>query len=69
MQCPKCNDDNCQLINEVSTSGKDFGAGKSCCGMILLGPIGLLCGFCGKGKQLNTNNYWVCNSCGNKWKV
>ena len=51
MKCPKCQNDNSQIINEVTTSGKDFSAGKGCCGAILMGPIGLLCGACGKGKQ------------------
>ncbi len=41
--CNRCGSTNCQIINEVHTSGKDFSASKSCCGWVLLGPIGLLC--------------------------
>lgn len=69
MKCPKCQKENCQIINEVSTSGKDFSAGKGCCGAILMGPIGLLCGACGKGKKTKNTQYWVCNNCGNKWRA
>ena len=69
MECPNCKKTNTQIINEVSTSGKDFSAGKGCLGALLLGPLGLLCGACGKGKKVENNNYWVCNDCGHKWKV
>jgi len=69
MKCAKCGSENCQIINEASSQGKDFSASKGCCGAILLGPIGLLCGACGKGKQIKNKNYWVCNNCGNKWSL
>lgn len=69
MQCPKCGSEDCQIISEIESKGKDFSAGKGCCGAILLGPIGVLCGACGKGKQINSMHYWVCSSCGNKFKV
>lgn len=55
MRCPKCGENNSQIINEVTTTGKDFSAGKGCCGAILMGPIGILCGACGKGKQTHNN--------------
>ena len=29
----------------------------------------VLCGACGKGKQIHNQAYYVCNNCGNKWKV
>lgn len=67
--CPKCNSRKCRIISEISTDGKDFSAGKGCLGALLLGPLGLLCGACGKGKQTKTQNYWLCENCGNKWKV
>lgn len=68
MKCPKCGEDNSQIINEVKTTGKDFSAGKGCCGYIIAGPIGILCGACGSGKKTVNKQYWVCNKCGNKWK-
>lgn len=69
MICPKCKGENCQIINEVTSKGKDFSAGKGCLGAICLGPIGVLCGACGKGKKNINTQYWVCNNCGNKWKA
>ena len=62
MRCPKCGGEHCQVISETTSKGKDFSAA-------LLGPIGILCGACGKGKQINSTNYWVCQDCGNKFKV
>lgn len=69
MKCPKCESDDCEIINEVHTTGKDFSASKGICGAILLGPIGVLCGACGKGRKVHNTNYWVCNDCGRKWKL
>ncbi len=69
MVCPNCGSENVQIINEVSTTGKDFSAGKGCLGAICFGPIGILCGACGKGKQTQNAQFWVCNNCGNKWKL
>ncbi len=66
--CPKCGGTNCTPIVETSTSGKDFSAGKGCCGFALLGPIGILCGSCGKGKQTKSTTYWMCPNCGNKFQ-
>lgn len=68
MKCVRCGSENCTIINEVNTTGKDFSVSKGCCGAILLGPIGILCGACGKGKQMTNTQYWVCNNCGNKWR-
>lgn len=69
LRCPRCQNENLQIITETSTKGKDVSAGKSCCGYILLGPIGILCGMCGKGKQMKTTTYWICPMCGNKFKA
>ena len=69
MRCPSCGSENCQIINEVSTSGKDYSASKGCCGWFFFGPIGLLCGACGEGKKTKNTQYWVCNHCGKKWRV
>lgn len=69
MQCPKCGGTNCIIINETTSSGSDFNVGKGLCGYWIFGPIGVLCGACGEGKTVQNRNYWVCNSCGYKWKV
>ena len=69
MKCPFCRGENCQIINEIATSGQDFSASKGCCGAILFGPIGILCGACGEGREMINTNYWICNNCGRKWKA
>ncbi len=69
MQCPKCGKENCQLLSETTSKGKDFSAGKGCLGAICFGPIGVLCGACGKGKQITTTNFWYCPDCGNKFSI
>ena len=68
LRCPRCGGSNCTAIVETNTSGKDFSVGKGCCGFTLLGPIGILCGACGKGKQTTSTTYWMCSSCGNKFR-
>lgn len=69
MKCPKCGNENCQIITETKTTGKDFSASKGCCGWVIFGPIGILCGMCGEGKQVSNRAFWVCNQCGKKFKV
>lgn len=69
MNCPKCGSSNKTIINETNSSGKNFSVGKGCCGWFFLGPFGILCGLCGKGKQVTNTNYWICNDCGYKWKA
>ena len=65
MRCPKCSSENVQIHYEVEKQG--FSGGKGCCGWILLGPIGLLCGLCGKNKIKSEEKYWTCNNCGSKF--
>ena len=69
MQCPKCGSTNLQSTTETNSTGKDFSASKGCCGAILLGPIGILCGACGKGRKITSTTYWLCSECGNKFKA
>ena len=69
MICPKCQHNTCEVINEIQSNGKDFSAGKGICGALVFGPIGVLCGACGKGREVSSTNYWLCKNCGNKFKV
>ena len=63
MKCPKCGADNAQFIS--NTTGGGISTTRSCCGYIVFGPIGLLCGACGKGTT--TKEFWICNSCGHRF--
>ena len=62
MKCPKCGSENVHVSIEITKQG--FSGGKGCCGAILLGPLGLLCGLCGKNKIKSEEKYWLCNNCG-----
>lgn len=66
MRCPKCYSDNVQLHVEKDKQG--YSLGKGCCGFIFLGgPLGLLCGLCGKDNVVSEDEYWICNGCGAKF--
>ena len=63
MICPKCGSENCHFVSRTKTTNGSFCDG--CCGFILLGPIGILCGLC--GRDTNTKEFWVCDNCGAKF--
>ncbi len=65
--CPKCGGKNLQAVSESNTTGGGYGAGKGCCGYILLGPLGLLCGACGSKAKTTTKTFFVCMDCGHKF--
>ena len=67
MKCPNCGSENCQFIATTETHGKSFSFSNACCGSILLGPIGILCGACGTGVHSKTHEYWICNTCGKRF--
>lgn len=66
--CPFCGEPGCQFTqrNTASVTSKHYHWIKACCGMLLLGPFGLLCGLCGTGSNtdLKSELWWVCHKCG-----
>lgn len=60
-KCPRCGSSNIQAVAEGETKG--FSAGEGCCGAILFGPFGFLCGLCGMGKG-KTKAVRMCVNCG-----
>lgn len=66
LKCPKCGSEDIQFATSTSTNG--VSAGDACCGYMLLGPLGLLCGLAGAGES-TTSEFWVCHSCGAKFKA
>ena len=66
LKCPKCGSEHIQFATSTETKG--FSVGSSCCGYILLGPLGLLCGLCGAGES-KTKDFWVCHNCGAKFQA
>lgn len=67
IRCPKCGNVGCTLITEHETQNKDFNTGNACCGYLMFGWEGILCGLCGTGSKTRTRNYWICPSCGKKF--
>lgn len=72
LRCPNCQSWDVLPVTETKTdvSGGGYGFGKGCCGWILLGPLGLLCGMCGSKvkSQSHTTVFWVCRDCGHKFR-
>lgn len=69
MVCPRCGGNDCQVVNETYSEGKDYGLTKGCCGYVIFGPLGLLCGLCGKGRRTYSKQFWVCRDCGKKFRL
>lgn len=65
IKCPKCGSDKISLVSD--TQRKGFSTRNACCGYILLGPLGFLCGSIGSNKTKKTE-YWVCGGCGNHFQ-
>jgi len=65
VRCPRCGSEHVQYATK--TTGGGFSFLDSCCGYILLGPLGLLCGACGSGT--NTQEFWICHDCGHKFST
>ncbi len=74
--CPKCKSHNLQIVTNTEyssqTKGGGYSAGKGCCGYMLAGPLGLLCGACGSKSQTTVTSksttVWTCLDCGNKFR-
>lgn len=65
VKCPKCGSEHVQFATNTSGSGVSFL--DSCCGFILLGPLGLLCGTIGSGAH--TEEFWICHDCGHRFST
>ena len=56
--CPNCGSTNIHFVTIQST--QNFDTGDACCGYLLCGPLGLLCGV---KKQTETRTVRKCMSC------
>lgn len=67
IKCPHCGSNNCQPMTETKVSGGGYDPGSGCCGYILFGPLGLLCGACNSGTTSSNRTYWICRNCGRRF--
>ncbi len=63
-QCPNCGSDRLQAI--YTTTNKGFDDTQACGGCCLFGPIGLMCGMCGSGRE-QEHSHRMCLNCGHKF--
>ena len=72
-RCPKCGSIHITGFTEVKTYGSNYDFLQGCCcGTILfplIGPLGFLCGLCGAGKNVVSNHFYKCLSCGAKFRL
>lgn len=61
--CPRCESTSIGFVSE--TTGSDYDVSSGCCGYILLGPLGLLCGLSNGSKKTVTKR--KCNHCGHEF--
>ena len=77
MRCPNCGSTNISSIVDTKTRTKGFDGGDACCGYLLFGWPGILCGLCNTGDtttvcntgdtttETRTTN--ICNDCGRRF--
>jgi DNA-directed RNA polymerase subunit M/transcription elongation factor TFIIS len=58
IKCPKCGSQEIFLLTRESNG---FDASNACCGYIILGPLGLLCGLSGDKESMTARK---CKNCG-----
>ncbi|MGE4571162.1 MAG: zinc ribbon domain-containing protein [Candidatus Izemoplasmatales bacterium] len=61
IHCPKCDSTN---IYMMTREGSDFNESNACCGLLLFGPLGLLCGLSGKKESIT---FRKCGQCGHEF--
>ena len=62
MRCPNCGSTNISSIINTNTHTKGFDGSDACCGYLLFGWPGILCGLCNTGDTTN-----ICNDCGKRF--
>jgi uncharacterized CHY-type Zn-finger protein len=68
MRCPRCGSENISSIIDTKTHTKGFDGGDACCGYLLFGWPGVLCGLCNTGDTTTTTKTTnICNDCGNRF--
>lgn len=69
IKCPKCGASGCMPQYKQDVSGGGYGCCQGVLGSLILGPLGLLCGTCGKSVKTTNNLVWICPKCGYEFHV
>ena len=67
MRCPYCGSNSITSIIDKNTINNNFDSLGACCGILLFGWPGLLCGLCDTGSKTSTKTTNVCNDCGRRF--
>jgi len=68
IKCPKCGAVGCVPQYKQNVSGGGYGCCQGVLGSLILGPLGLLCGACGRSVKTTNNLVWICPKCGHEFK-
>lgn len=69
VRCPRCGAVGCTPINKTNVTGGGYGCCSGGLGALVLGPLGLLCGACGRSTKTTNTLVWVCPKCGHEFRV
>lgn len=67
MRCPKCGSENISSIVNTHTHTKGFDGSDACCGYLIFGWPGILCGLCNTGSETTIQSTNICNECGKRF--
>lgn len=67
VSCPYCGSKDYQVVVKTEVKGGGYSASSGCCGFLLLGPLGLLCGACGSDVKSSSETWWNCKKCGKEF--
>ena len=69
VKCPKCGAAGCTPQYKQNVSGGGYGCCSGGLGALVLGPLGLLCGACGRSTKTTNTLVWICPKCGHEFRV
>lgn len=69
IKCPKCGAVGCMPQYKQNVSGGGYGCCSGGLGALVLGPLGLLCGACGRSTKTTNTLVWICPKCGHEFRV
>ena len=69
IKCPQCGAVGCVPQYKQNVSGGGYGCCSGGLGALILGPLGLLCGLCGRSTKTTNNLVWICPKCGHEFRA